>query len=65
MFGQQLAKAVRVVGFVGNQAPDGTDGAQQLRSEGDIVKVARSQEENVRPSGRIGQDVELRRPAAA
>ena len=63
--GQELAKGVGVVGLVGDQPPQGPGKGDQTWRHGDIVQIARCQQEEPWSAALVGQRVDRRGPAAA
>ena len=62
---QELAEAVGVVGFVGNQPLDWPGAGQQGGRHRDIVQVAWRQQQNARAAAFVAQGMDRRRPSAA
>ena len=63
--GQQGPEVVGIVAPVGDQPPGWSACLDQRRRHGDVVGIARGQQEDPGPARRVDQPVQLRRPAPA
>src|SRR5262249_4209253 len=63
--GQEPSEGVGVVGLIGDQPPQGPAESDQAWCYGDVMQIARRQEEDAWAPALVGQRVDRRGPAAA